>query len=320
METGIRTGGIWKIVGPFIFGTVLCSCAVGRYAPNADYPVPCDGYVPEGHLQEVFVKTSVRGPHERRMLVYLPEDYFISGQNYPVLYLLHGARGNETSWIMKGRILENIDSLTACGAMKKTIVVFPNMNRYDDDQDYGKSRLKNAFESVLELDGSVEAAFAEDVVGTVDGLFRTRPRKEDRALAGLSVGAFQVMHISASRPDMFGYVGLFSPFVRTVVLPGEYSGFLKGLWKKIDRQFADPPCLYSIMMGRDDVLYPRIQEFLSRLRRKGLGFEYVESSGGHDWPNWQDYSIIFMKSLWSHEICPQAAGEEGMNVFLRTVR
>ena len=92
-----------------------------------------------------------------------------------MLYLLHGARGNELSWIQKGNILHNIDSLIASSKMKETIVVFPNVNQYKSEKDYGKSRLKGAIESFFETDGVVEAAFMNDVVKTVDSLYRTIP-------------------------------------------------------------------------------------------------------------------------------------------------
>ncbi len=67
-------------------------------------------YQPEGLVEEVQYECSVTGPTRRRMIVYLPKDYYISGKSYPVLYLLHGARGYETSWIRFGEVYESTDS------------------------------------------------------------------------------------------------------------------------------------------------------------------------------------------------------------------
>lgn len=286
------------LIIPAVTSVMLCSCAVGKYAANAEYPETDTGYVPSGHLEEVFYRPSTSGPRERRMLVYLPEGYYENDGRYPVVYLLHGARGNETSWIIKGHLLRTVDSLTACGAMEKTIIVLPNVNQYDNDGDFGKSRLKNLLESVSDLDGGVESAFPDDVIRLTDTRFRTIPEKYGRAIAGLSAGAFQALYISASFPDMFGYVGLFSPFARTLTRQGPHSAIYSHLRQKLAAQFADPPRLYWIMIGKDDLLYPRIQEFIGLLDRKGYRYDFIVTSGGHDWSNWRNYCTLFLQSLW----------------------
>lgn len=277
---------------------IICSCSPGRFASNRQFPAYSISYFPEGCLEEVFYRSSSGGPSQRRMLVYLPAGYYEEDSRYPVLYMLHGARGNEMSWIAEGRILQNADSLTRSGAMQKTIIVFPNMNRYKDEKDFGKSRQKNAVESAFGLDGGVEAMFMKDVVTTVDSLFRTIPGKDARAIAGLSIGAYQAMHISASFPDGFGYVGIFSPVVHAYTTKGPYRGFYKGFKKKLEAQFTDPPEKYSIMSGRNDVFFPRIQRLIMHIENKGYPFEFTASSGGHQWSNWEDYSIRFMEELW----------------------
>lgn len=278
----------------------LCACGTGKYVANETFPSATTAYTPNGILEEVFHPTSVPGPTMRRMLVYLPADYYGGEDRYPVLYLLHGARGNETSWIFKGRLLETVDSLTTCGAMAKTIIVMPNLNQYDNDGDYGRSRCKGAVESVFEIDGSAEYAFAQDVVATVDRMFRTIPEKSGRAIAGLSIGGFQAIHLSASYPDMFDYIGAFSPFTRTIVKRGEHSDFFRCLRRRLDVQFTDPPELYWIMTGKNDIFQPRIQEFLSLMDRKGYLHKYHESAGGHSWDNWEAYCCVFMKNLWKN--------------------
>ena len=148
------------------------SCTTARFAANIDFHKIDDAYVYEGILEERFHDCSVPGPSKRRMYVYLPSDYYESDCRYPVLYLLHGARGNETSWIMKGDVLHHADSLMANGAMEKTIIIFPNTNQHKNDIDYGMSRQKGAVEALFEVAGDVESAFMKDVVQTVDSIFK----------------------------------------------------------------------------------------------------------------------------------------------------
>ena len=69
-------------------------------------------YRPKGIVESRTYRSSVEGPSERRMIVYLPEDYYReNGKSYPVIYLFHGARGNESSWVKDGNIFGMADSL-----------------------------------------------------------------------------------------------------------------------------------------------------------------------------------------------------------------
>lgn len=276
---------------------LMTSCAAARYAANTAFPLPPENGGHKGTLEEVFYSNSGPGPQERRMFVYLPEGYSTSGRSYPVLYLLHGARGNELSWIEKSPLLHNVDSLTSEGLMKECIIVFPNMNSYEDEVDFGKSRKKGAFESSFEIDGAVESAFMEDVVRCIDSLYRTVPKKDSRAIAGLSIGALQAMAISAAAPEAFGYVGLFSPVTAPIIKKSVYSGIYKEMKANQKLQFASEPQLYWVMIGKYDIFHDATIRFCDELRRKGYSFELYLSKGRHEWKNWENYCNMFMQRL-----------------------
>lgn len=276
---------------------LMASCGTSKYATHAEYPMLDNSIQYEGILEACMHPCSVEGPHERRMYVYLPADYYHTTERYPVLYLLHGARGNELSWIEKGNLLHNIDSLVSTGKMRQSIVVLPNVNQYNDERDYGKSRLKGAMEAFYENDGMVEYAFVTDVVATTDSLYRTIADKEHRAIAGLSIGAMQSMHISANAPDAFGYVGMFSSMVHPVLRKSEHSAFYKGFKRKLAQQFATPPQLYTLMIGKTDFYYPRMLMYSSYLTRKGYAHELHLAPGGHQWFNWEAFANQFMQEI-----------------------
>ena len=288
----------YKYIALLLIGLAAVSCSSSKYATNVQYPTLNADVHYEGILEECMHGCSVEGPRERRMYVYLPKDYHHTTERYPVLYLLHGARGNELSWIHNANLLHNIDSLTARDMMKETIVVLPNVNQYNNERDYGKSRLKGAIEAFYEVDGMVEYAFVTDVVGTIDSIYRTIPDKEHRAIAGLSIGAMQAMHISANSPETFGYIGMFSSMVHPVLRHSEHSSFYKGFRRKLDTQFINPPLLYSIMIGNIDFYHPRMQLFSRSLTRKGYRHEMTVTKGGHDWYNWEEFANQFMQRLW----------------------
>lgn len=288
--------------GPLLAVLLLSSCAVQKVLSTdrthfSSVEEISEKFHPEGTLKQVLCESSVPGPSARKVLVYLPSGYYDNNDEYPVVYLFHGARGNETSWIKDGDLFGTVDSLNRSGSGRKVIVVLPNMNQYDDDADYADSRFKKPIESFFETDGTVEYAFPDDVVGYIDSHFRTLRSKEGRAIAGLSIGALQSIYISADNPEMFDYVGLFSPMFRSPVKHSDYS-FLykyKELVRKQKIQFSDPPQLYFIAIGRSDIFHGHMRNYRRYLDRNGYAYNYLETGGGHNWTNWSEFFRQFSK-------------------------
>ena len=281
-----------------------CGIYKARLAANSKpltVPEMTQPYRPAGTLVETFHSCSVPGPTQRRLLIYLPEGYYDSDARYPVAYFNHGARGNETSWITKGRALELADSLFTCGKARPCILVFTNLNQYKDDADYGYSRRKGAIESVVEVDGRAESAFMEDIVAHVDSLFRTIPDKEHRSIAGMSLGGLQSMYISARHPESFSYVGMFSPLHKVPAKHGRYSWFYGGHRDNLKEQFSNPPLVYDIETGRSDVLYPGIRSYCRYLDRQGYGFTFTDYPGGHDWDVWSKAFVNYLQMIFPED-------------------
>ena len=82
--------------------------------------------VPHGNLSKVWYNSPTL-KMQRRMTVYTPAGYDKGGK-YPVLYLLHGAGGDENAWSELGRAAQILDNLIATGKAKPMIVVMPNGN------------------------------------------------------------------------------------------------------------------------------------------------------------------------------------------------
>ena len=253
---------------------------------------------PDGILEDITYRCSIDGPSSRRAIVYLPEEYRSDTlKRFSVLYLIHGARGNETSWITEGDIIHCIDSLRRNGLAGQFILVLPNMNQYDDDADFGNSRFKKMTESYFETNGAVESAFMRDVVKYVDSLYRTMPDKKHRAIAGLSIGAMQAMYISAANPDSFGAIGLFSPTPKCPIHKSPYSDFYSGLKGKQKLQFADAPEHYNIYIGHHDIYIQSVDSYKIYLSVNKFPFKYTETAGGHGWNSWKDFSERFIKVI-----------------------
>ena len=86
-----------------------------------------DRDVPHGNVHIVWYD-SPSLKLQRRMYVYTPAGYDTGKQKYPVLYLLHGAGGDEDAWNNMGRASVILDNLIAAGKAKPMLVVMTNGN------------------------------------------------------------------------------------------------------------------------------------------------------------------------------------------------
>jgi enterochelin esterase-like enzyme len=232
----------------------------------------------------------------RRITIYTPPGYEDSKEKYPVLYLLHGMGGDEEAWIALGRAAQIMDNLIAQGKARPMIVVMPNGN-VDQKAAPGECP-KGFYQPSMELpntmNGKMEKTFS-DIIDFVEDNYRIIPRKEDRAIAGLSMGGFHSLHISRYYPKTFNYIGLFSPAIMPdeKVKPEVYSNFDSTLEKQMNSGYQ----LYWIGIGKKDFLYKIVEEYRKKLDEMEMPYEYFESEGGHTWTNWREYLTIFAPKL-----------------------
>lgn len=146
------------------------------------------------------------------------------------------------------------------------------------------------------MEGSIEAAFVKDLVSYIDGHYNTIRNSDYRAVAGLSMGGFHSLYISANHPNYFGYVGLFSAAVSRQG-KGENDWIYSDLDQKLKNQFKLNPKLYYIAIGTADFLYNDNVAFRKKLDEIGAKYEYVETDGGHEWRNWRKYLNWFLPKL-----------------------
>ena len=99
--------------------------------------------------------------------VYLPDGYGRGDLRYPVLYLLHGAGGDEASWAKDGAIKETADRLIASAAIPPAIIVMPGCR------------------TCWWVDGAVdkaETAFWTELIPTVTQRYRSIERRSGRTI------------------------------------------------------------------------------------------------------------------------------------------
>ena len=256
--------------------------------------------VPHGTMSKVWYPSPTLGMNQRRMTVYTPAGYDNNTkEKYPVLYLLHGAGGDENAWSELGRAAQILDNLIAQGKARPMIMVMPNGNGGQQavPGEYPNSMYKPSFMNERTMDGAIEAAFVKDVVGYVDSHYRTIADKQHRAIAGLSMGGFHSLWISANNPETFDFVGLFSAAISRENPQGEYAYIYQDLDKKLTAQFKKAPKLYYIAIGDKDFLFNDNVNYRSKLDAKGVNYEYWETDGGHEWRNWRKYLNAFLQKI-----------------------
>lgn len=268
--------------------------ARGMESADIETLTPCDG-----RIVAVEYPSSETNLDHRRMTVYLPPAYDAdTTRRFPVLYLLHGARGNEVTWIERGQAIHSIDSLRREEAIRDFILVLPNINCYYTDGDYNNGHAVNAVRAFWFVNGEAEAHFVRDVVNYVDANFRTIAEKESRAIAGMSTGGMQSLYLSANNPGLFGSIGLFSAYSANTIFGLRHPEFYTGLGRKLRRQFVDAPDYYGIMIGKKDFFYHNMKAYSRRLTRLGYRHEFNDFPGGHKWTNWRLFFVRFCKEVY----------------------
>lgn len=256
---------------------------------NAQHTMPLATHdVPHGSISTVWYNSPSLGC-DRRLSVYTPAGYELSDERYPVLYLLHGSGGDETAWLEQGFVAQLLDNLIAAGKARPMIVVMPN--GHIDTPSAAMPMEQPKFEHQRWMEGSFETSFA-DIMNFVEKVYRVRADRHSRAIAGLSMGGFHSLYISANNPDTFDYIGLFS----AAVTPRNNSD--AELYSNLDAKLRfisqASPTLYWIGIGRDDFLYDENVKLRHRLDAAGIKYTYIESDGGHTWANWRSYLRQFV--------------------------
>ena len=262
--------------------------------------------VPHGNVSKVWYPSPTLKT-ERRMTVYTPAGYDKGGR-YPVLYLLHGAGGDEEAWTTLGRAAQIMDNLIATGKAVPMIVVMPNGNANCDAApgEWDRGMYKPTFMGHMDSTpvASTEESF-KDIVSYVDKHFRTLANKRNRAICGLSMGGGHSYGISKLYPDMFDYVGLFSAAVSLNArgfngLNDADQGPAPEVEKQLAIMFAKKPALYWIAIGKTDFLYQNNKVYRDYLDQKKYPYTYVETEDGHIWRNWRIYLTMFAPQLFRH--------------------
>lgn len=228
--------------------------------------------------------------------VILPFDRPAEEQETPckVLYLLHGLSDNCDAWI-------RYTAIERYARKKGIAVIMPEVQRsFYLDMKYGLP---------------YASYVAEELPSLCRRMFHISRRWEDTFVAGLSMGGYGAMKCGLSHPGLYAGCASFSGAVdlRGIIDDRLDSGKLRaevqaGLGQDLalpadcdlfalaetvaQLREADRPGIF-ITCGQQDFLHEDNLRFKARLEEIGLGFEYREWPGEHEWGFW-DRSVAEM--------------------------
>ena len=236
--------------------------------------------VPHGEIRSVWYQSTTLDM-QRRMHVYTPPGYDSGKAKYPVFYLLHGGGDEDSGWSTIGRAGFILDNLLAANKAKPMLIVMPNgsLPRPADLQpQLAMAALQERFTNEL----------MKDIVPFVEKNFRVLTGRDNRAIAGLSMGGGQTLRVLTSHPNQFAYVAVWSAGVNPQTAPDwetRNAAFLDSA-EKINKQVK----VLRINVGEKDPLaFNGSKNLAGILSRRGIRNELQISAGGHTWINWRHY-------------------------------
>jgi enterochelin esterase-like enzyme len=267
--------------------------------------------VPHGTVQAVWYPSPTLKQDSRRMMVYTPPGYENGTTKYPVLYLLHGGGGDEEAWLTMGRANIIMDNLIAAKRAKAMIVVMPNGNATQtvtQGLGFGPTPARQSVTAPAPppvqaaqsaagaargaapgggragtpqpYAGSYPESLVKDVIPFVEKRFRVLAAKDDRAIAGLSMGGGHTVAATNNNPGTFAYIGVFSAGARTVD---------ETFQKQLEAVKAGGVKFYWLGAGTTDMAREGTVNLSELVKKQGFPTSYREIPGRHYWFLWRDF-------------------------------
>ena len=272
-----------------LFTFVMIFASVIIFAEEVHWPPPPSGFASQGHdiprgtLSEV-VRYPTRQYNERPFRIHLPPDYSATrDQKYPVLYLHHGIGGNENAWTSNAghaegnadRVMEYLYAQTDLDVVPM-LVVMPMGNMEGTSGDAWQN-----FEDVL----------INDLIPYIQDNYNASPDPNMRAIAGLSMGAGQTLNFGYKNPEVFTWIGAFSPAPNTIAAATTI--------RDIEAVKSNVHLNYLAAGTAESMYLNNARNYHNYLQQNGVGNLYLQVEQGlnHERENWNRQLHNFAQRL-----------------------
>jgi enterochelin esterase family protein len=285
------------------------------HVPGAVSWEPAPG-IARGAVAHHFYRSAIVGD-DRDYYVYTPANYDPARKEpYPVLYLLHGLGDDAAGWITAGAANVILDNLIAQGKAKPMIMV--------NTLGYGVANMLAGGRGNLGGDGMIPnfaRALIEEVMPRVEKEYRVTRDRDQRAIAGLSMGGAEALFTGLNHLDKFAWVASFSgafvmwPRGSAAASPARPAAGGGGRGPQalddsvFERNFPNADAkinaqlkLLWIGCGTEDGLNNVNRQFKTWLKAKDIHFTDVETPGfAHVWPLWRQNLTEIAPMLFQHQ-------------------
>lgn len=234
----------------------------------------------------------------RAYTIYLPQNYDKEvDRKYPILYLLHGMYGVNTSWFADQRAKDVIDQLAASGEACEMIIVSPNAG----------GDIATCWNGYFNMPGwAYEDFFYKEFMPYIEQTYRVSGDRRHRAVAGLSMGGGGATSYGQRYPHLYCAVYAMSALMN-IPVSGEAAGKDPDPTNKmavLTRSVQEHSCIRYVMeadearkaslrtvqwfvdCGDDDFLLDRNIEFFQAMRNAGIPCQFRVRDGGHTNEYW----------------------------------
>lgn len=261
--------------------------------PPADFKTEKEG-IPHGEVKVVTYESKTVGT-ERKMTVYTPPNYD-PDTKYPVVFLLHGIGGDETEWMRFSQPNVMLDNLLAEGKAVPMILVMPNGRAQANDRAEG-----NVYAGA-DAFARFERDLIDDLMPALEKEFSVSTDREQRAIAGLSMGGGQSLNFGLGNLDLFAWVGGFSSAPNTKA-PSELIPDANAAREKLK--------LLWLACGTSDGLFRISRNFHEYLVQNNVPHIWNVTSGGHDAQEWSYQLYWFLQHVFNENPPKPEAASEG---------
>ncbi len=233
-------------------------------------------------------------------VVITPDNYLDNKNNFPVLYLLHGAYGKYSDWIKK------VPEIKKYANQYQIIIVCPDGDPFSW-----------YFDSPVDENYKYETYISNELITEIDKKYPTIKSKKGRAITGLSMGGHGAFYLAFRHQDIYGATGSMSGGMDLVRFSNAKNLELikrLGSYKKYPDNWIPNTIINMTNLvkgkdlkiyfdcGIDDFLYETNIDLHKKMIEQNIPHDYTERPGKHNWNYWANsikYHMVFFDSFFN---------------------